>query len=124
MNFDGYVLKRHDQLRDTYVATTPNSKHETLTVELIRCDTPTGKNGEPSSDSLPALWKKHGFRDDVLLSWWHVTPEVTDETGVTRFDYNPQVTPEHQLDHAYVREATEENAVVLMSEIYKRFMSA
>ena len=82
------------------------------------------------------MWHKLGYTDHVLGDWWSLNAYAYDERGKCRGRYNPMemtylsgpdiegytsVSP--VLDFAWVREATEENALALFAETYRRFLS-
>ena len=105
-----------------------NSKGETLIVELTKCENPGGKT------SLPYLWKKHGFTDKIMETWWGVSTYVTDEKGNCWGKYNPRQKPYTRyhkgklvecrpvINFDWLLEATEENAKKLLAEIERRFL--
>jgi len=64
--------------------TEPNTKGETLVIEMHECTNPGGK------DSLPYLWKKHGYIDRVLETYLSIHTYCTDSEGNCYSRYNPQ----------------------------------
>ncbi len=96
-----------------------NSKGEHLVMDIVYCEDSDLKS------SLPKLWKKHGFIDRVLKTYWSVHTYVTDADGNCWGIYNPTVKPnENKINFDYMFEATEENKQALINETYKRFMEA
>lgn len=101
-----------------------NSAGERLQVELSEC-----RPDNRCKNSLPNLWKKHGYTARVLESYFCVRTYATDPEGVCRGRYNPQEetqnsSPQRSINFAWMLEATEENREKLLLEIYRRFMSA
>lgn len=97
-----------------------NAKNEDVKVELSICENPGGKN------SLPEIWKKKGYTNKVLQSWWGVTVYVTDSENNCRGDYNPQSKWDGKrniIDFDFMLDATQENADRIINEIRKRAFS-
>lgn len=93
-----------------------NSKGEEIVVEFVRCTNPGGNN------SLPYLWKKNGFIDRILESWWSIQVYVTDSVGRCRGSYNPTSKLSEDgkrmiINFDWMLEATEENAKKLFDEV-------
>lgn len=84
---------------------------ETLTVEITKITNPGGKN------SLPYLWKKHGYINKVLESYWCITTYAEDETG-SYGRYNPTVK-NGKINFDWKFEATKENLDLILNEIVR-----
>lgn len=117
-----YTIRQNSETNWFYEFTEPNAKGETLIIELSKCDNPGG------SHALPILWKKHGFIDRVLETYWCISTYVRDTEGNCWGMYNPQ----HKLsedgkraviDFCWMFEATEENKEKLLDEALKIFYS-
>ena len=67
-------------------------KGERLVVEMLRFDNPGGKN------SIPVLWRKHGYTSTVLDDWWSVNTYAYDNEGNCYGRYNPTVKREESRD--------------------------
>lgn len=106
----------------------PNSRGETMTVCLIKCEN-SGR-----SNSILNNWIENGYVDKTMQTWWSVDVFVNDSAG-TWERYNPTVKPHIERDHKgkiiacrselnfdWILEATEENAEKLLQEIEHRFL--
>ena len=105
-----------------------NKKGEMLVIELTKCTNPGGKN------SLPELWKKNNYIDRVLETYWHLSTYVRDNTGCFS-RYNPQIiyySRYHKgecienkpiINFDWMFEATEENAIKLLKEVERVFLT-
>lgn len=114
-----YTIEKMSNCRTRYTFDGKNAKGESVLVELIACENPGGKN------ALPVLWKKRGFIDRVLNTYWCVNTYVTDKDGNCWGRYNPTSKRSEDgkrsvLDFAWMFEATQENAEKLLNEIYRR----
>lgn len=92
-------------------------KGERLVVEMLRFDNPGGKN------SIPVLWRKHGYTSTVLDDWWSVNTYAYDNEGNCYGRYNPTVKREESravTDFDWKLPATEENRERLLREIERR----
>lgn len=120
-----------EQVADTiwiYTFTEANKKGETLTIELSKNeDDPNWKN------SLPKLWKEHGYVNRILQTYWGISTYVRDTEGACYGGYNPQVKVELNLETGnshpainfdWMFEATEGNKQKLLDEVYRLFSSA
>lgn len=96
------------------------SRSERISVEFVECANSGAKN------SLPNLWKKHGYTDKTLGTYWAVSVFAENvDTCVYRECYNPTVKFSEDgkrmvLDFDWVLEATSENRETLLREIEKR----
>ena len=94
-----------------------NKLGETLTVEIT----------ETFADSLPKLWKKHGFTNKLYSSYLNVNCYVTDKDGICWGRYNPteKLSDDGKrkiINFDYLLEVSEENKMYLLDLIYKMFM--
>ena len=94
-----------------------------IIIELNKCEDCNLQN------SLPKLWKKQGYIDRVLETYWGIQTYVTDAEGNSFGRYNPQ----HKLSEdgkrivinfEWMFEATPENKERLINEVYRLFSSA
>lgn len=122
-----YIVEQVAKTRWFYKFMEPNSKGETLTIELSKCRNTGGTN------SLPYLWKKKGYTNRILTTYWSISTYVRDTEGACYGRYNPQtkveVNPETGNPHPVINfdwmfEATEENKQKLIDEVYRLFSSA
>lgn len=100
-----------------------NAKQETMTIELLHCDNPGGKN------SPPYLWHKDGFTDRIMETYIGCNTYVDDSEGGCRGAYNPQEKlsgdgMRNVIDFDWLFEDTEENRKKLVEECIRRFESA
>lgn len=107
--------------RTKFEVTTPNMLGETLTFELIKC-TPDNS----FKTSLPNLWKKYGYTDKVLDTYYYIDTYVYDSKGNCTGKYNPQNKlsddgKRYIIDFKYMLEATDENKMILINEVLNRF---
>ena len=95
---------------------------ERIVVELCRCENTGGSN------SLPALWHKHGYTETVLEDWWSIMTYIYDSEGNCYGIYNPQTKTEVDeylnrravIDYDWMLPATEVNREKLLREIERR----
>lgn len=123
MDMNYKVTEEAKDIRWMYEFEGKNRRDESLVVEITKCTNPGGKN------SLPYLWKKHGWINRVLESYWGVQVYVTDTEGKCRGDYNPtsKISDDGKrmvINFDWMFEATEENREKLLKEIYSRFINA
>lgn len=119
-----YIIEQMAETRWFFKFTDTNEKGEKLIIELSKCeDWKEGKN------SLPKLWKKNGYIDRVLETYWSIETYVKDTENNSYGRYNPQ----HKLSEDKKRmvinfdwmfEATEENKEKLINEVYRLFSTA
>lgn len=112
-----FIIEQITETRSLYTFTEPNAKGEKIVAELVKC-----------SNSNPATWKKRGFIDKALETYWSIEVYVTDTEGNCWGRYNPQ----HKLSEDgkrmvinfdWIFEATEENKEKLIDETLKIFYS-
>lgn len=122
-----YTSEKRSESRTVYQFEELNSKGEKITFELTKC------KSDGSKGTMPYLWKKHKFIDQILKSWWSVDVCVTDSEGYSWIRYNPQIKPYQEIDSKgnvvqnrnvinfeWMLEATEENRDKIIAEIEKR----
>lgn len=119
-----YTVEQRTKAATWYTFAEQNSKGERLQVEISEC-----RPDNLDKNSLPNLWKKHGYTEKRLESYFSVRTYATDPEGVCRGRYNPQEetqngSPQRSINFAWMLEVTEENREKLLREIYRRFMSA
>lgn len=100
-----------------------NAKGEEIIVEFMKCTNPGGKS------SLPILWKKNGFIDRILETWWGVQVYVTDSEGRCRGAYDPTSKLSEDgkrmvINFDWMFEATEKNAKRILEEIERQAFTA
>ncbi|WP_315069283.1 hypothetical protein [uncultured Clostridium sp.] len=117
-----YTVEQMSEIRWFYSFTDVNDKGEKLIIELTKC------TDSSLPKSLPKLWRKGGYIDRVLETYWSIQTYVEDTEGNCFGRYNPQ----HKLNEAgravinfdWMFEATEENRKKLINEVYQLFSSA
>lgn len=119
-----YTIKQTAETVWFYTFTDTNAKGEKLIIELNKCE-----DWKESKKSLPKLWKKGGYINRVLETYWSIQTYVKDSEGNSFGKYNPQ----HKLSEDGKRivinfdwmfEATEENKEKLINEVYRLFSIA
>ena len=103
--------------------TEANKKEETLTIELVECTNPGGK------DSLPYLWHKAGYTDKILDTYLCIHTYCRDSEGNCCGQYNPQTKKSDDgkrnvINFEWMFENTEENKQRLINEAIRLFESA
>lgn len=113
-----YTIEKRAENREMYEFTDINAKREKLAIEIIKitCDL---KN----KNAIMNLWKKNGYIENVLLSYWSVQVYVQDSEGNCFGCYNPTIIF-GKINFEWLLEATENNKQKLINEVYKRFSSA
>lgn len=118
-----HITSRHgtNDCRCYYECDEQNEKGETLLVELGYCyDSGYYK-------SLPKAWKRLGYTDRVVETYWHFDTYVRDEHGQCYRRYDPTVKPGGAglvIDFDWHLDATPENALRIFAECYDRFVNA
>lgn len=99
-----------------------NKNDEKLTVEVtfINFDNLEG-------NSLPALWKKHGYTKELVTNYISIDTYITDKEGNCWAWYNPchKLSDDKKrmiLDFDYMYDISESNLKKLLKEIEKRFL--
>lgn len=97
---DEIMVNNAQAFRAFYTFTKKNISDESITVEFTRC---------------------FGFPAKNMGNWWSVKTYVTNDFGECYGKYNPQITKDHKIDFSFVLPATEENKMVILEEVYRRF---
>lgn len=93
-----------------------NDKGELIQVELTKCEPDNSKK-----ESIPNLWKKYGYMERVIDSYWDISVCATDENEYCRIKYNPQCKNDSlKIDFDWMIEATEENKIKILEEVERR----
>lgn len=113
-----YTTEMRSKTRTYHEFKEPNAKGEKIAFEFVKCENPGGKN------SLPYLWKKNGYIDRILETYWSVDTYATDASGCWgRYNPTEKISNDGKrlvLDFDWVLEATEENKQKIIDEIYRR----
>ena len=80
-----YTTEKRSETRTYHEFSELNAKGEKIAFEFVKCENQGGKN------SLPYLWKKNGYIDRILETYWSVSTYATDATGC--WGIEPQVKP-------------------------------
>ena len=123
LNKNNFTIEQIAEARWFFNFTDTNAKGEKITVELSKCENCDSKN------SLPNLWFKHGYTDQILETYWSVETYVTDTEGNCWEQYNPQTKISEDgkrlvINFDWMFEATEENKEKLLNEVYRLFSTA
>lgn len=117
-----YIIKQMTDSVWFYTFKEVNQRGEKLIIELSKCE-----DWKESKKSLPKLWKKKGYIDRVLETYWSIQTYVKDTEGNSYGRYNPQVKIENGrgvINFDWMFEATEDNKEKLINEVYRLFSSA
>lgn len=116
-----YTSEMRSKTRSYHEFIEPNKKGEKIAFEFIKCENSGGKN------SLPYIWKKNGYIDKELKTYWSVDVFATDTAGCWgRYNTTEKISDDGKrrvLNFDWVLEATEENKQKIIDEIYKRATS-
>ena len=113
-----YTIEQMTESRWIYTFTDVNEKGEKLILELSKSEDWKGNR-----KSLPKLWKKEGYIDRVLETYWFIQTYVKNTEGNSFEKYNPQ-RKLGQINFDWMFEATEENKEKLINEVYRLFSTA
>lgn len=118
------IIEKMGEHRTFYKFTEKNKKGETLVVEISE----TFVDNSLKSDTLPKLWKNHGFTNKLYNSYLNVNCYVTDKNGTCWGRYNPteklaEDGKRNVINFDYMLEVSEENKKYLLDLIYKMFMA-
>ncbi|WP_125154488.1 hypothetical protein [Clostridium rectalis] len=117
-----YIIEQTAETVWFYKFTDVNEKGEKLILELSLCE-----DWKKDKNSLPKLWKKEGYIDRVLETYWSIQTYVEDTEGNSYGMYNPQSKRENGrnvINFDWMFEATEENKEKLINEVYRLFSAA
>lgn len=77
--------------------------------------------------ALPVLWAREGWKASVLPTWWSVDVYAREDGGAGtcwgRYNPTEREDPEtgrRVLNWPYILEATEENKLAILAEIFRR----
>lgn len=118
------IIEKMGEHRTFYKFTEKNKLGEALTVEISE----TFIDNNLKSDTLPKLWKKHGFTNKLYNSYLNVQCYVTDKDGTCWGKYNPTEKlsddkKRNVINFDYMLEVSEENKKCLLDLIYKMFIA-
>ena len=118
-----YTLEKGNGSLTWIRVTEANKKEETLTIELVECINPRGKN------SLPFLWHKARYTNKVLDTYLCIHTYCRDSEGNCFNRYNPQIKESEDgkrnvINFDWMFENTEENKQKLINEAIRLFESA
>lgn len=117
-----YTIEQMAETRWFYTFTDTNAKGEKIIIELSKCE-----DWKENKKSLPKLWKKYGYINRVLETYWSIQTYVKDTEGNSFERYNPQRKSENGravINFDWMFEATEGNKNKLIDEVYRLFSSA
>ncbi len=100
-----------------------NDKKETMTIEIVHCTDPGGKN------SLPYMWYKNGFTNKLMQTYLSCHTYVRDSEGGCRGAYNPCVKlsddeKRNIINFDWLLDDTEENMMKIINECIRIFETA
>lgn len=118
------IIEKIGKHRTFYKFKEKNKLGETLTVEISE----TFVDNNLKSDTLPKLWKKHGFTNTLYDSYLNVDCYVIDKEGTCWEKYNPtrKLSEDKKrkiINFNYLLEVSEENKQYLLDLIYKMFIA-
>ena len=105
-----------------YTFVDKNNKGESLVVVLDRLITDM-----EDKKSLPNLWKKEGYIEEVKPTYWNIETYAEDTENNCFMGYNPQIKAEDKrrvINFEWMLEGTEENRQKILRQIYNLFMAA
>lgn len=119
-----FIKKDMAETRTIYDFEEKNKKGEKISVEIMEM-----YEDNKYKDSLPNIWKKHGYTDKLYNSFVSVHCYVTDKDGNCWERYNPTIKlsddkKRYIINFDWLLEVSDENIDILLKEIYKRFMGA
>lgn len=119
-----YIIEQMAETRWFYTFTDTNEKGEKIIIELSKCE-----DWKESKKSLPKLWKKNGYINRVLETYWSIQTYVEDTEGNSFGAYNPQIKWSKEFKRPVINfdwmfEATEKNKEKLINEVYRLASSA
>ena len=110
-----YEIEKRGENREVLTFKELNKKGEKIQIEFcfIYPDN-TSKN------SLPNLWRKHGFTNKLLNNYISISTYATDKKGNCWGKYNPQIKKDtNKIDFDYMLEINKLNKFKLIDEVYK-----
>lgn len=119
MNANKMTLKQRTSTSYEVIFTEKNSLNEALILQINEVYPPKCQN------SLPNLWKKYGFTDKILDSYYILDVYVIDENSYEYHKYNPQITKNidgnRSINFDYMLEVSEANMYKLIECVYILF---
>lgn len=113
-----YTAERRSNFTELVTFEGLNAKGEKIQLEITKCKNPGGAH------SLPYLWKKAGYIDRVLETYWSINTYATEDggNGTCWGRYNPQTKLSEDkkrqvINFVWMFEATEENRLKLIAEV-------
>lgn len=108
--------------RTVYVSNIKNKKGESIIIEISR-----SVYENENKNSLPNLWKKHGYTTHLYNTALWIDCEVRDKDGNSYRKYEPtsklsEDKKRYVVNFEWLFEATEENEKKLLNETVRRFM--
>ena len=120
MNADNFILKQRTSTSYEVRFKEKNNLNEYLILQINEVYPPKCKN------SLPNLWKKHGFTDKILDSYYILDVCAFDENGYEYHKYNPQIAKSdgnRSINFDYMLEVSEANMYKLIDSVYNLFIN-
>lgn len=117
-------LTYENEYRKVYTLEKENKKGEKIIIELSKCF-----YDNKNKNSLPNLWKKHGYTSHLYNSVIWVDCEVTDKKGNAKRKYEPTSKLSEDKNRLVINfdwmfEVSEENEKKLLKETIRRFEEA
>ena len=121
MNADNFILKQRTSTSYEVRFKEKNNLNENLILQINEVYPPKCKN------SLPNLWKKYGFTDKILDSYYILDVCVINENSYEYHKYNPQITKNidgnRSINFDYMLEVSEANMYKLIDSVYNLFIN-
>lgn len=118
---DKFTLKQHTNTSYEVIFTEENALNERLILYINEVYPPNNEK------SLPNLWKKLGYTDKLLESYYMLDVCVIDENGYEYHKYNPQITKKvdgnRTINFDYMLEVNEKNMYKLINDVYNLFIN-
>ena len=119
MNADKIILKQRTSTSYEVRFKEKNHLNETLILQINAVYPPKSEN------SLPNLWKKLGFTDKILDSYYILDVCAFDENSYEYHKYNPQIAKNEdgnrEINFDYMLEVSEANMYKLIECVYNLF---
>lgn len=113
-----YTVEKFGRNRELLTFEELNAKGEKIQLELTRCE------NSGAVHSLPYIWKKAGYINRILETYWSLSTYATEDggKGTCWGRYNPQEKPSEDgkrraINFDWMFEATEENREKLIAEV-------
>lgn len=123
LDFKNILIEQMTGHRTFYKFLEKNKINESLIVEITET-----YPDNTSKNSLPNLWKQHGFTNKLYNSYLNVDCYVTDKDGICWGKYNPthklsEDKKRNVINFDYMLEVSKENRKYLLDLIYEMFMA-